>query len=102
MRSTRCRAAPLDGHHRPRPAAFRKALDDALDEARKLEDEFISVEHLLLALDIVPRDALLDALKEVRGGQRVTTQDPEGTYEALDEVSAAISPLPPRRASSIR
>ena len=32
---------------------------------------------------LVPREALLDALKEVRGGQRVTTQDPEGTYEAL-------------------
>ncbi len=63
--------------------AFRKVLDDAFDEARKLEDEFVSVEHLVLALDLVPREALLGALKEVRGGQRVTSQDPEGTYEAL-------------------
>jgi len=62
---------------------FRKALDDAFDEARKLDDEFVSVEHLVLALEVVPREALLGALKEVRGGQRVTTQDPEGTYEAL-------------------
>ena len=34
---------------------------------------------------LVPREALLGALKEVRGGQRVTTQDPEGTYEALSK-----------------
>ena len=65
--------------------AFRKALDDAFDEARKLDDEFVSVEHLVLALELVPREALLGALKEVRGGQRVTTQDPEGTYEALSK-----------------
>ena len=37
----------------------------------------------MLALELVPREALLGALKDVRGGQRVTTQDPEGTYEAL-------------------
>ena len=66
-----------------RAASFRKALDDAFDEARKLDDDFVSVEHLVLALELVPREALLGALKEVRGGQRVTTQDPEGTYEAL-------------------
>ncbi len=70
-------AAPQAG------GSFRKALDDAFDEARKLDDDFVSVEHLVLALELVPRDALLGALKEVRGGQRVTTQDPEGTYEAL-------------------
>src|SRR4029079_9111139 len=65
--------------------AFRKVLDDAFDEARKLDDEFVSVEHLLLALELVPRENLLTALKDVRGGQRVTTQDPEGTYEALSK-----------------
>ena len=64
-------------------ATFRKVLDDALDEARKLDDDFVSVEHLVLGLELVPREELLGALKEVRGGQRVTTQDPEGTYEAL-------------------
>ena len=64
-------------------ATFRKVLDDALDEARKLDDDFVSVEHLVLGLELVPREELLRALKEVRGGQRVTTQDPEGTYEAL-------------------
>jgi ATP-dependent Clp protease ATP-binding subunit ClpB len=66
-------------------AAFRKALDRAFEEMGALGDEFVSVEHLLLALDIVPRDALLSALQEVRGGQKVTSQDPEGTYQALEK-----------------
>src|SRR5215218_6785926 len=65
--------------------AFRKTLDRAEEEMRKLEDEFISTEHLLLALDVVPRDELLARLKDVRGGQRVTSQDPEGTYQALEK-----------------
>ncbi len=60
-------------------AAFNRVLDKALDETRQLGDDFVSVEHLLLALDVVPRDALLEALQQVRGGQRVTTQDPEGS-----------------------
>jgi ATP-dependent Clp protease ATP-binding subunit ClpB len=66
-------------------AALSRVLDKALDEARALDDEFVSVEHLLLALEIVPRDALLAALKDVRGGQRVTSQDPEGSYQALEK-----------------
>src|SRR5437588_362299 len=66
-------------------AVFSKVLDKAADEARKLEDDYVSTEHLLLALDAIPRDALLDALKQVRGGQRVTSQDPEGTYQALEK-----------------
>ncbi len=83
---TRIRALPAVSGSNAQPqagASFRKALDDALEEARKLDDDFVSVEHLVLALELVPRDALLGALKEVRGGQRVTTQDPEGTYDAL-------------------
>src|SRR3954449_8290805 len=84
----RLRALPSvsGGNVNPQAAgSFRQALDDAFDEARKLDDEFVSVEHLVLALDLVPRVALLGALKDVRGGQRVTTQDPEGTYEALSK-----------------
>jgi len=64
---------------------FSRMLDRAEDEASKLSDEFVSVEHLLLALDVLPRDALLEALADVRGGQRVTSQDPEGTYQALEK-----------------
>jgi ATP-dependent Clp protease ATP-binding subunit ClpB len=74
-------------------AAFSRVLDRAEDEMRKLEDEFISTEHLLLALDAVPRDALLARLKEVRGGQRVTSQDPEGTYQALEKFGRDLTEL---------
>jgi ATP-dependent Clp protease ATP-binding subunit ClpB len=73
--------------------AFRKVLDRAEDELRKLEDEFISTEHLLLALDVLPRDELLARLKEVRGGQRVTSQDPEGTYQALQKFGRDLTEL---------
>ncbi len=66
-------------------AAFSRVLDKAFDEAKKLEDEYVSTEHLLLALDVVPRDGLLAKINEVRGGRRVTSQDPEGTYQALSK-----------------
>ena len=65
--------------------AFSQVLDRASDDAKKLEDDYVSTEHLLLALDAVPRDELLSAIKRVRGGQRVTSQDPEGTYDALNK-----------------
>jgi ATP-dependent Clp protease ATP-binding subunit ClpB len=58
-----------------------------------LSDEFVSVEHLLLALALVPRDALLAALKDVRGGQRVTSQDPEGSYQALEKYGRDLTAL---------
>src|SRR2546421_296625 len=66
-------------------AALDRVLDRASDEARRMEDDYVSSEHLLLALDAVPRDELLARIKEVRGGQRVTSQDPEGTYQALEK-----------------
>src|SRR5579884_1492832 len=64
-------------------AAFSRVLDKAFEEARKMEDDYIASEHLLLALDAVPRDELLAKISEVRAGRRVTSQDPEGTYQAL-------------------
>src|SRR5262245_35411094 len=72
----------------------------AAEAAKQFKDEYVSVEHLLLALAGEPsqtgvgraftefnvgRDRLLKALQEVRGGQRVTSADPEGTYEALEK-----------------
>jgi ATP-dependent Clp protease ATP-binding subunit ClpB len=66
-------------------AAFSRVLDQAADEARRLEDDYVSTEHLLLALDVVPRDQLEAKIKAVRGGQRVTSQDPEETYQALEK-----------------
>jgi ATP-dependent Clp protease ATP-binding subunit ClpB len=71
-------------------------FNDAQKEADRLKDEYVSTEHLMLALaqvrsearDIlngagVKHDAILSALKDVRGGQRVTDQNPEEKYQAL-------------------
>jgi ATP-dependent Clp protease ATP-binding subunit ClpB len=72
-------------------------VDRAEDEARRLGDDFVSTEHLLLALSDVKgtesrgllaaagatRDALEEALKAVRGSHRVTDQSPENQYQAL-------------------
>ncbi len=74
-------------------AALSAALDRAEDEMRKLEDEFVSTEHLLLALDVLDRDTLLAALKAVRGSQRVTSQDPEGSYQALEKFGRDLTAL---------
>ncbi len=64
-----------------------RAILEAADENRRdLGDDYVSVEHLLLALadEIgVTKDALLTGLRAVRGNHRVTTADPEQTYQAL-------------------
>ena len=73
--------------------AFAEVLDRAFEEARQLQDEYVSTEHLLLALDVVPRDQLLAKLQQVRGGQRVTSQDPEGTYQALEKFGRDLTEL---------
>jgi ATP-dependent Clp protease ATP-binding subunit ClpB len=61
---------------------------EAADAARgELGDEYLSTEHLLLAMADrlgTTKDALLSALREVRGSHRVTSQDPEQTYQALE------------------
>jgi ATP-dependent Clp protease ATP-binding subunit ClpB len=75
-----------------------KVLGAAEDEAKQLKDEFISIEHILLAMTAdkgavgaalkefgLTRDRLLSVLKEVRGSQRVTSQNPEETYQALEK-----------------
>src|SRR3954453_21578038 len=71
-------------------SALAKVLDRAFDEAKKLEDEYVASQHLLLALDPfakegVPRDQLLAKIAEVTAGRRVPPQDPEGTYQALSK-----------------
>ena len=75
-------------------ARLNKLFAKAEDEAKHLKDDFISVEHVLLAaaddskafrdFDI-GRDRLMQALRDVRGSQRVTTKNPEVTYEALEK-----------------
>jgi ATP-dependent Clp protease ATP-binding subunit ClpB len=74
-------------------SAFSRVLTQAFDEARELGDEYVSVEHLLLALDVVPRSELLARIREVRGSQRVTSQDPEGTYQALEKYGRDLTEL---------
>jgi ATP-dependent Clp protease ATP-binding subunit ClpB len=68
-------------------------LDKAEDEMRSLKDDYLSIEHVLLAIVNehgavvrelgLQREKLMEALKKVRGNQRVTSPDPEATYEAL-------------------
>ena len=74
-------------------AEFGRVLDKAEEEMRELEDEYVSTEHLLLALDVAPREKLLSALKDVRGSQRVTSQDPEGSYQALEKFGRDLTEL---------
>ena len=77
-----------------------RLLDDAEQEAQRLKDEYVSVEHLVLALldegqgaaagrllaeQGVSRDAFLQALTKIRGNQRVTSAMPETAYEALEK-----------------
>src|SRR5881275_1477690 len=75
-----------------------QVFDRAEDEAKKLDDEYVSTEHLLLALAEVKgesrtllnaagvtHDSLLEALEAVRGTHRVTDQNPENQYQALEK-----------------
>src|SRR5258707_3808532 len=62
-----------------------RVLDEAFDESKRMEDDYVASEHLLLALDVVPREQLEAKIAAVRGGRRVTSQDPEGTYNALSK-----------------
>src|SRR5881394_1295856 len=64
---------------------FSRVLDKAASEAKRMQDDYVSTEHLLLALHVVPRKQLEAKIAAVRGGQRVTSQDPEGTYQALSK-----------------
>src|SRR3954451_10492624 len=76
----------------------KRVIDRAQEEARRLGDEYTSTEHLLLGVAEAGgeaqkllerhgagREAVLAALQQVRGGQRVTTPNPEGTYQALEK-----------------
>src|SRR5437773_139070 len=73
--------------------AFRKVLDAADKERAKLEDDYVSTEHLFLALEPVPREEILAWIKKIRGGQRVTSQDPEGSYQALEKFGRDLTEL---------
>ena len=79
-----------------------QVLTRSEEEMKTLRDEFLSVEHVLLAMVEeggvlrragLTRDKLLTALQSVRGTQRVTTQDPEGTYQSLEKYGRDLTKL---------
>jgi ATP-dependent Clp protease ATP-binding subunit ClpB len=83
-----------------------RVLTAAEDQAKGLKDEYVSVEHLLLAMLAdtgavgkllreyrVTRDALMGALQKIRGSQRVTSANPESTYQALEKYGRNLTAL---------
>jgi ATP-dependent Clp protease ATP-binding subunit ClpB len=82
-------------------------LENSFDEATKFKDEYVSTEHLFLAIAAADRDpagkllkklgasheAILQALAGVRGSQRVTSQNPETTYAALEKYARDLTEL---------
>src|SRR5687767_2763593 len=79
-----------------------QVLTKAEDEQRTLKDDYLSVEHVLLAMVHeggifkklgLSKDKLLAALQQVRGHQRVTSQDPEGTYQSLEKYGRDLTKL---------
>jgi ATP-dependent Clp protease ATP-binding subunit ClpB len=83
-----------------------KLFTTAEDEAKALKDDFVSVEHMVLAAiddtgatgrllkeQGLTRERFMKALQEVRGSQRVTTQNPETTYEALERYGRELTKL---------
>ncbi|MFB3778536.1 MAG: ATP-dependent chaperone ClpB [Bryobacteraceae bacterium] len=83
-----------------------RLLAQAEDEARRLKDDYVSIEHLLLAMTDdggvtgrlfkelgITRERLMQALQEVRGNQRVTSPNPESTYQALERYGRDLTQL---------
>ena len=79
-----------------------QVLTKAEDEQRTLKDDYLSVEHVILAMVQeggvfkklgLTKERLLGALQQIRGSQRVTSQDPEGTYQALEKYGRDLTRL---------
>ncbi len=85
----------------------KKILETAFGEADSIKDEYVSIEHILLAMSEekegqasqilrnygVNRDAILTVLMEIRGSQRITDQNPEEKYQALEKFSRNLTDL---------
>src|SRR6185437_8428218 len=88
-------------------SATQKVMDAAFKEADTFKDEYVSAEHLLLALSQIgndaaqrllkaagaTHDAILQALTQVRGSQKVTDQNPEAKYQALERYARDLTDL---------
>src|SRR5712692_5919868 len=80
---------------------LRQLLSKAEDEVKRLKAEYVSVEHILLATTDekafkelgLTRERLMRTLQEVRGSQRVTSPNPEATYEALEKYGRDLTKL---------
>ena len=92
-------ASPGQLHVTPR---LSQVLTRAEQQMTTLRDEYLSVEHALMAMVDeggvfrklgLTRDRLLSALQQVRGNQRVTSQDPEGTYQSLEKYGRDLTKL---------
>lgn len=79
-----------------------QVLAKAEDEQRALKDDYLSVEHVVLAMVQeggvfkklgLTKERLLGALQQIRGSQRVTSQDPEGTYQSLEKYGRDLTRL---------
>jgi len=95
---------PMQVYITPRVKRF---LDRATEESKMLDDEYVSTEHMLLAIvgvrdgpaarilndQGVSRDGILDVLSDVRGGQRVTRPQAESRYRTLDKYSRDLTKL---------
>ena len=87
-----------------------KLFDSAWKEAEVLRDQYLSTEHLLLAMASnknlpiynllhrygISKDRILQALKSIRGSQTITDQDPEGKYQAIEKYSRNLTDLAKR------
>jgi len=87
--------------------ASNEALDRAFDEAQRLKDEYVSTEHILLGIAAAERDpagqllarqgashdAILQAMTAIRGSHRVTSQNPEATYRAIEQYARDLTEL---------
>ena len=87
--------------------ATNKILETAFDEAHRLKDEYVSTEHILLAISATEKDpagqaliragasheAILQAMATIRGSHRVTSQNPESTYRALEQYGRDLTDL---------
>ena len=103
-RLPRARGATLSAPEMSRPLL--SAIATASSRARQLNDEYISTEHLLVGLAAdggeakavlaaagATPDALLEAFSQIRGSARVTSQDPEDTYKALEKFGVDLTKL---------
>ena len=84
-----------------------RSLETAFDEAQRLKDEYVSTEHILLAISAAEKDpagqilkragasheAILQAMATIRGSHRVTSQNPESTYRALEQYGRDLTDL---------